>query len=384
MFGPRGVGKTWLLRNLFEAPLRADPPHAVVLDLLHQQPYLDLLSEPARIRRYLPKPDTDRPFWVIVDEVQRVPHLLSEVHSILEDPDFAQYRFVLTGSSARKLRRGGADLLAGRALVNHLYSLSALETGDSWELEQTLRWGSLPGVVTAASDELRREILRAYVGTYIREEIKEEQVLRKLEPFIRFLEVAAQANGEPVVYSKIADRAQVDAKAVARYFEVLEDTLIGFLLPPYTRSARDRALSLSKFYFFDVGVKNAIERTVGNVLPTGSSLWGRAFEHAIILEFVRLNAYQKRDDRFSHFRTKDGAEIDLVVERGRQKPLCVEIKSGRSIQDTEVRRLKRTTAAIPGGVPQILYDGHLEQEIEGVNVTPWKLFLTRWYRTSGL
>ena len=371
MFGPRGVGKTWLLRQFFEG--RSD---VVTLNLLKEETYLELLAEPGRIRRFLKTASTAEIQWMIIDEVQRVPALLNEVHDLLEDPKYHnKLHFALTGSSSRKLKRGGADLLAGRALVNNLYPLSVFETEDTWTLEQMLNWGSLPAVVTASSDELRADILRAYVGTYIKEEIKEEQIVRKLEPFVRFLEAAAQANGELVTYSNIASSAVVDAKAVGRYFEILEDTLIGFFLPPFTGSARERALGLSKFYFFDIGVKRAIERELGNFARPTSSVWGRAFEHHIILECLRLNSYFKRDAKFSHLKTKDGAEIDLIVEIGRKAPLCIEIKSSRSIAETEITKLLKISSAVPRGVPLIVYDGELEQNSAGVRIVPWRKFL---------
>lgn len=379
LFGPRGVGKTWLLRELFSQKPVADPSRTVTVNLLQEQLYLELLAAPDRLRRFI-KPGTEsEPSWIIIDEIQRVPSLLNVIHDVLEDSAYYdKLYFALTGSSARKLKRGGADLLAGRALVNNLYPLSYVETSESWPLEMALNWGSLPAVVTASSDELRSDILRAYVGTYIKEEIKEEQVVRKLEPFVRFLEAAAQANGTPIVNSKIGNASLVDSKAVGRYFEILEDTLIGFFLPPYTRSARQRALALSKFYFFDIGVKSAIERTLGSEVRPTSSEWGRRFEHFIILECLRLNSYYKRDAKFSHLRTKDGAEIDLVIEFNVNAPLCVEIKSSQLVAETEIAKLKRITGAVPGGVPIIVYNGTDELVSSGVRIVPWRNFLTEF------
>jgi predicted AAA+ superfamily ATPase len=375
LFGPRGVGKTWLLRELFPENIAGTPSNVSRVNLLEEQVYLEMLANPNRIRRYIqPLPSALQ--WIIIDEVQRVPALLHEVHDILEDPRYHdKVYFALTGSSARKLRRGGADLLAGRALVNNLYPLSHFETGEHWQLERVLNWGSLPAVVSATSDEIRSDILRAYIGTYIKEEIKEEQIVRKLEPFVRFLEAAAQANGELVTYSKIGTAALVDSKAVGRYFEILEDTLLGFFLPAYTRSARERAMTLSKFYFFDIGVKRAIERNLGTANKPLTSEWGRTFEHFIILENILLNSYFKRDAKFSQLRTKDGAEIDLIIEKGREAPLCREIKSSKTIPETEILKLIKITQAVPGGVPLIIYDGAAELNSSGVRIIPWQKFL---------
>jgi len=372
LFGPRSVGKTWLLRELFSA----NSADVITLNLLQEQLYLELLVNPERLRRYVKLGPHVRTQWIIIDEVQRIPAILNQVHDLIEDPEYhGKLYFALIGSSARKLKRGGADLLAGRALVNNLYPLSTFETEQEWSLEQNLRWGSLPAVVTASSDELRADILRAYVSTYIKEEIKEEQIVRKLEPFIRFLEAAAQANGELITYSKVANAAAVESKAVARYFEILEDTLLGFFLPAYTRSARERALTLSKFYFFDIGVTYAIEHALETNIRPNSSEWGRAFEHFIILECVRLNSYFKRDATFSYLRTKDGAEIDLIIERSRKAPLCVEIKSSERIPETEISKVLRISEAIPHGVPVIVYGGETEQLASQVRIIPWRKFL---------
>ncbi len=370
MFGPRGVGKTWLLREFFK-----QDSSVTILSLLKEDTYLELLSKPDAIRQFVTATKA-RPQWILIDEVQKVPALLATVHEILEEPKYhGILKFALTGSSSRKLKRGGSDLLAGRALVNNLYPLSFLETENNWGLNSALEWGSLPALVTSESDEIRAEILRSYVVTYLKEEIKEEQIIRKLEPFVRFLEAAAQANGELVKYSTLGEAALVDQKAVERYFEVLEDTLLGFFLPPYTRSARERALTLSKFYFFDIGVKRAIERALSLPIRRGSSEWGRSFEHYIILECVKLNSYFRKDAKLSQLRTKDGAEIDLIIEIPGKSPLCIEIKSSKIIPTTEINKLRRITQSVPKGIPIIIYDGEHERVEEGVRVVPWQMLL---------
>ncbi len=375
LFGPRGVGKTWLLRRIF-----ADSNRVATVNLLKEELYLELLTRPSTLRQFL-SIDGELAEWVVIDEVQRVPALLNEVHDILEDPNYhRKIKFALTGSSARKLKRGGADMLAARALVNDLHSLSLLEVGDDWQLSQALRWGTLPAVVTAESNEQRAEILRSYVSTYVKEEIKEEQIVRKLEPFVRFLEAAAQANGQPVAFSKIGDAALVDQKAVGRYFEILEDTLLGFFLPAFTRSARQRTILSSKFYFFDIGVKNALEKNITSDLRHGTSEWGRAFEHHVVLECLKLNSYHRKDARFSHLRTKDGAELDLIIELPKQKPLCVEIKSSRTVTVKDLAALKAITEAVDGGIPILVYDGEQERNENGVSVLPWKKFLEQVWR----
>lgn len=348
-----------------------DENTAVSLNLLNERLYLELLADPDRLRKYINLAST--PQWVFIDEIQRVPSLLNTVHDILEDPEFhGKVFFALTGSSARKLKRGSANLLAGRALVYRLYPLSVFETGDDWSLESALNWGSLPAVVTAGSDELRSEILQAYVGTYMREEIREEQIVRQIEPFARFLEAAAQANGTIVQYANIARAAIVDAKAVARYFEILEDTLIGFFLEPFSRSTRERTVAKAKFYFFDVGVQRAIDRTLNLALRPGTYAWGKAFEQLFIEECIKLNNYARLGAKFSFLRTKDGAEIDLIIEKPGCKPLCVEIKSGEEVADVEVTKLKSISEAVPDGEPLIVYCGESKLSIAGVPIVPWQ------------
>jgi predicted AAA+ superfamily ATPase len=376
LFGPRGAGKTWFVRESFKGS-----PNFVSLNLLKENIYLELISAPERLRNYVNYKNS--PQWIFVDEVQRVPALLNTVHDILEDPEtHGKVFFVLTGSSARKLKRGGANLLAGRGLVYNLYPLSTFETAGDWDLSNTLHWGQLPQVVTAESDELRREILQAYVGTYLREEIKEEQIVRQIEPFVRFLEAAAQANGTIIQYSNIARSALVDAKAVGRYFEILEDTLAGFFLEPFAKSVRERTVAKSKFYFFDPGVKRALDRNLDTPLRPGTYAWGKAFEHYFILECIRLNSYSRKNARFSYLMTKDGAEIDLIIECSGRRPLCVEIKSSESVAELEIRKLKQIASAVPDGQPLVVYAGLEELTVDNIRVVPWKKLLTELFGFS--
>lgn len=380
IFGARGTGKTWLLRRLFRPE-----EVAVQIDLLDEVRYLDHLSDPklleklvrSAIKKLNQEPQAK---WIIIDEVQRLPKLLNSVHLLLEDPEcHSKIFFALTGSSARKLKRGGANLLAGRALTYHLFPLTYAEAGEDWPLESFLHWGSLPAVVTAGSEQLQKEILMAYVGTYIKEEIKEEQIVRQIEPFARFLEAASQANTTVIQYSKIARAAMVNEKAVSRYFEILEDTLIGFFLEPFSRSTRERTVARAKFYFIDPGLVRALSRLLNSKIEPKSYAWGKAFEHFFILECYKRSNYARDDAKFSYLLTKDGAEIDLIVERGRNAPLCIEIKSGERVDEVVVRKLVSITESVPQGVPLVVYDGPDELEIEGVAVLPWRVALERYF-----
>lgn len=274
--------------------------------------------------------------WVLVDEVQRVPRLLDIVHRLIE---ITPKQFVLTGSSGRKLRRGASNLLAGRAFVYNLYPFTVPELGDVMTLNEALSWGTLPPVYSLSESDDKVQHLRAYALTYFKEEIVAEQLVRGLDPFRRFLEVAAQANGLILNYANIAKDVGVDPKTVVTYFSVLEDTLVGRLLPPYHRSIRKQQRANPKFYFFDVGVKRAIDRTLQLPLDAGTYEYGRLFEQFIVTQISHLASYRYPDWRLSYLRTHAGAEIDLLIERPGLPVVLIEIKSSLNVDDRDVRVL---------------------------------------------
>lgn len=336
MFGARGVGKSWLL----EATLTERT--GLWINLLRDKEFLRYSSDPGLLAAEVERSfSAERP-WVVIDEVQRVPALLNEVHALLEDRRFrGRLLFALSGSSARKLKRSGANLLGGRALVNQLYPLTAAEIGEAFNLEQVLAWGSLPAIVDESDPRVRAESLESYVATYLRQEIREEQIVRNLDPFSRFLEVAAQASGKIINYSAIGRDAATDSRAVARYFQILEDTLLGFILPPYHRSVRKQQGQSPKFYFFDLGVLRALQGNLAAPIVPRSSSYGQLFEHFVILEMLRLNAYYRTGHKFSYLITKDGAEIDLIIERRQQPTILLEIKSGDTPAAVDARHVAR-------------------------------------------
>jgi predicted AAA+ superfamily ATPase len=283
----------------------------------------------------------------------------------------------MTGSSARKLKRGGANLLAGRAFVLNLHPLSAFELGSAFSLTDALQWGTLPKVVGFQEPEDRKRFLRAYVQTYLKEEIQVEQAVRKIEPFRRFLEVAAQSNGEILNYSKLGREAGVEAKNVERYFQILTDTLLGFFLEAYHPSVRKRQLSKPKFYFFDAGACRAAQNTLDIPLPPRTYAYGKAFEHLVLLECIRLNDALERGFSFSYLRTKDGAEVDLIVERPGKSALLVEIKSSQNVDPTELRHLRELGKTIGDSERLVLSQERLPREVEGTTILPWQDGLRR-------
>jgi len=362
LFGPRGTGKTTLLARRFEKE------HTAWFDLLDSQVESQFARDPSdlyAIVKALPAEVTH----VIIDEIQKVPKLLDEVHRLIEEK---KKHFVLTGSSARKLKRGGANLLAGRAFVYHLYSLSCFELKEVFNLDKALKWGTLPTIYELQTDEDREAFLRAYVETYLKEEILDEQVVRKLLPFRKFLEVAAQCNGKIINFSNIAKDVGVDDKTVKEYFHVLEDTLIGFFLESHHNSFRKRLSAKPKFYFFDTGVARALSRQLSIPLIPKTPTYGDAFEHFLILEFIRLASYFQPDYRFSYVRTSSDVEIDLVVERPGQKLLCIEIKSRTEIDEKAIGPFKRLTKDIPDCEAVVLSQHRFVKQYDHVHCYPWQ------------
>lgn len=304
-----------------------------------------------------------------MDEIQKVPKLLDVVHSKIES---SETRFAMTGSSARKLKREGTNLLAGRAFVYNLFPLTHRELGDSFNLNSALMYGTLPGLLKFDSGEEKMAFLRAYALTYLKEEIWGEHIVRKLDPFRKFVEIAAQCNGELINFANIARDVGVDIKTVQSYFEILEDTLLGFMLEPYHRSVRKRQRQAPKFYLFDSGVRRALDRTLTIELKPGTYAYGKAFEHLVIAEAVRLNEYHQKDYRFSYLRTKDDAEIDLVVERPGTSTALVEIKSTSQVDDRDTRSLERFVSDIPKSEAFILSTDPKSKRIGKVKAFPWQ------------
>ena len=373
LLGARGTGKTWLLEQEFrEGAL-------LWANLLENRDFLKYQSQPELLRQEVEaalKKNTPGKEWVVIDEIQRVPQLLNEAHALIEDRILGErVKFALSGSSARKLKRGGGNLLAGRALLNHLYPLSSKELADDFDLTDVLSWGMLPAISKQSDTLIRTEQLETYVAVYLREEIREEQVVRNLDPFGRFLEVAAQTSGQIVNYSKIGRDCSVDSRAVARYFQILEETLIGAFLKPYHRSVRKQQGKSPKFYFFDTGVMRTLERTLASPISESSYGYGRLFEHFMIWEMIKNNEYSRKRYNFSYLITKDGAEVDLIVDRASKPPILIEIKSGRRPQLADARHLRDLQSGFSGCELWLVSQIEREREEAGVRFLHWNTAL---------
>lgn len=301
LFGARGVGKTTWAQSVI--------PEAKRLSLLDQRLYLRLLRDPHAIAEILGglKPHS----WVFLDEVQKIPSLLDEVHRLIEEK---KLKFILTGSSARKLKRGGANLLGGRALTLRMESLSSAELKEAFVLNDCLQWGGLPLVAQESSN--RAEILDSYVSTYLKEEIKEEGLVRKLEPFVRFLEVAGIVNAEILNLENIARDAAVPRSSLDGYFGILEETLLGTRLYPYQPGMKVREVKHPKFYWLDPGVARGAAGLLHE--PVDAAWLGKAFETWIFHE-IRVHSETARKFRpIYYFRTGAGVEIDFIIETRRK------------------------------------------------------------------
>lgn len=319
LFGPRGTGKsTWLEQVL---------PDALRLDLLNASLFLELSRDPHRLEALV----GSRPAgtWVVLDEIQKVPALLDEVHRLMES---RRWRFALCGSSARKLRRGGANLLAGRALTLAMESFSAAELGDEFDLDFALNWGLLPFV--RHESDAAADILAAYVNTYLKEELQAEGLIRNVPPFVRFLAVAGQMNGQVVNAQNIAREAAVARSTVDTYFAILTDTLVGHALPAWRPGLKVREAAQPKFYWFDPGVARAAAGLLRD--PVDRSWQGAALETLVFHELRIYNEVSRKHRPLSHYRTPAGVEVDFIIETARRRP-----GSPSRVVAVEVKRAER-------------------------------------------
>lgn len=327
LWGPRQTGKTTLLRAAY--------PGAVWIDLLKSEEFRRYLAHPEYLRQEVPA-DAPRPF-VVIDEVQKLPVLLDEVHWLHENRGV---HFALCGSSARKVKRGAANLLGGRALRRELLGLVSAELGERWDPVRMLNHGYLPRIYLA---EQPRRLLNAYVSDYLREEIAAEGLVRNLPVFSEFLNAAAFSDTEMVNYSNIARECGVSSPTVKSYFEILTDTLLGRWLPAYTRRPRRRVITSPKFYFSDVGVVNFLAKR-GRMEP-GSDLFGKAFENWCHHELVAYNLYSESFADLSFWRLTSGIEVDFVVDR---MQLAIEAKASGRISSNHLKGLRQLKIDHPG------------------------------------
>ncbi len=324
LLGPRQVGKSTLCRAL-----GAD----LYIDLADQSEFLSYSKDPARLGREVAS--LARKALVVIDEVQRVPALLNTVQS-LSDRAAGRLKFVLTGSSARKLKRGGANLLPGRVILERLDPLTVLEVNEPVDFDRALRLGMLPGIYWG--DEEAADVLGTYAQVYLREEIHAEAATKNLGGYARFLDTMAIISGQWVNYAKLSSDIEVAKETVRRFVQLLEDTLLAFRLPPFrpTRRTARRLVQRERVLLFDVGVRNALLGL--HARPMSPDQVGPLFEQWAMLQVIYLNHALRKGWRLSTYRTEAGAEVDLVIERPADV-IGVEIKAGRQVTVADTRGL---------------------------------------------
>ncbi len=366
LFGARGTGKSTWLRQMF--------PHALVLDLLDTSLQLQLTVNPHALESLI----GDRPagHWIVLDEVQKIPALLDEVHRLSE---LRRWRFALCGSSARKLKRGGADLLAGRALTFTMEPFCSAELEDSFSRDFSIDWGMLP--IVQADRANAPNILSAYVDTYLKEEIRSEGIIRSFPPFARFLSIAGQMNGQLLNMQNIAREAAVPRASVDGYFSVLADTLVAHFLPPYRPGLKVREAAHPKFFWVDAGIARA---AAGLLRDSVDRAWkGTSLETLIFHELRVYNTASGKHRPLSFYRTPAGTEIDFVIETQKRQPrrparvVCIEAKLSPR-WDRKWERAMRDLHASEGiHVERMIgvYTGERSYRFDDLDVWPVEEFL---------
>jgi predicted AAA+ superfamily ATPase len=350
LLGPRGTGKTyWAKTHLSQA---------IYLDLLNTEIYLTLLANPHRLSEFIPKDYHD---WVVIDEVQRIPALLNEVHRLIEQDKLL---FALTGSSARSLRKKGVNLLAGRALVYYMHPLILQEINQPIEMTDVLRHGLLPAILSEPDPEA---YLKAYVNTYLREEVLQEGLTRNLSAFSRFLELASFSQGQILNMSAIAREAHLNQKNISYYFDILDDLLLGYRLPIFTKRAKRKTIQHPKFYFFDVGIYQAL-RPKG-LIDSQAEIEGAALETLFLQSVRAINDYHGLDYQLSYWRTQTGFEVDFILY-GPHAFYAVEIKRAGTISVYDLKGLKAFQKDFPEATLLLVYTGAQELFLEGVRILP--------------
>jgi len=353
LWGARQVGKTTLLEHNY--------PQARYYDLLLSKEFERFLRKPSLLSEEVES--LIEGDLVIIDEIQKVPQLLDEIHSLIHRK---KIRFIMSGSSPRKIIRSGANLLGGRALKKVLYPLVSAEIPE-FNLLKAVNNGMIPRHYLVNNPWER---FRAYIGDYLNEEIREEALSRSLKTFSRFLEIAAISNGEMVVYKNIAQDCGIDHRTVKDYFDILKDTLVGYFIPGFTASVKRRAIIAPKFYYFDVGIANYLLNRK-NLLP-GTEGFGRSFEHLIIQELIAYLGYTHSIEQVSYWRTSSGFEVDAIIGSGR---IAIEIKSTSEVKSRHLKGLKAFREDFPQSRFIIISLDKYPRIMDGLEIMPAAHFL---------
>jgi predicted AAA+ superfamily ATPase len=358
LLGPRQVGKSTLVRSL-------NPDK--VINLADEELFLSYSKDPGRLKREIQT--IQHPSLIVLDEVQRLPPLLNTVQALLDEN--SPHRFIFTGSSARKLKRKGVNLLPGRVLLEYLDPLSIWELGELFDLEKALQRGTLPEVYL--DDQLGPEILSSYTNIYLREEIQTEAAAKNVGAYARFLDVAAEASGDWINYSKLASDSEIPKETIRRFFQILEETLIAFRIPAYRpKQIKRRVSQRDRFVFFDTGVRNAV---LGIHHPLSISEKGNVFEQWVLLQCLYFIHANKKEWKLSSYRTDGGAEVDLVLDTG-EKMIGIECKYGKNVSESQMRGLRSLEEIAHRPLEKyVVYQGESEQSFsKGELAIPFRKF----------
>ncbi len=360
LWGPRQTGKSTLLRAKY------GDSHWV--DLLMADQFRRYVSRPELLRQELEAENSGPGIQVVIDEIQKVPALLDEVHWLIENRGV---HFALCGSSARKVKRGAANLLGGRAVRYELHGLSANELGREFDLDRMLNHGYLPRIYQASRPA---RMLDAYIADYLKEEVAAESLVRDLQTFSNFLDVAALSDGEIVNFSNIARECGVSSHTSKSHFQILEDTLLGRWLPAYRKRPKRRVIGAPKFYFSDVGVVNRLARR--GELSAGSELYGKAFENWVFHELSAFMSYREVDDRLFYWRLASGIEVDFVIGN---MQVAIEAKSGTRITRDHLKGLRSLVEDHPGVKRRIVVcrEPQARRTEDGIDILPVTNFIRR-------
>ncbi len=358
LFGPRSTGKSYLIEKQLN-------DISYIIDLLDEKTYLRFSQNPS----FLIEVEQSIEFSkiIVIDEIQKLPHILDQVHLLIEKK---KRKFLLTGSSARKIKTDSTNLLAGRAWEANLFPLIFKEI-PNFNLTKHLQFGGLPQVYLAPTPEDTEEEIYAYVNTYLKEEIQREALVKKLPPFSRFLKVAALSNGQLINYASIANDSQISPSTVRNFFEILADTLVGFLVEPWMESKKRKAIQTSKFYFFDTGVARVLAGI--EHLEIHSNLYGVTFENWIANELRAFLSYKRIKKPLCFWRSVNGQEVDFLIG----DIIAVEVKSSAKISKSDLKGLKALKEENIFKKFYLISNDSIDRKIDDIGCLHWKTFLNQ-------
>ena len=361
LWGPRQTGKSTLLRALY--------PEAIWIDLLKAEEFRRYMQNPELLRQELP--DDGQCRFVVIDEIQKVPALLDEVHWLHENRNV---RFALCGSSARKVKRGHANLLGGRAIRYEMFGFIVAELYPSFDLTRMLNHGYLPKIYLSNQPQ---RLLNAYVANYLKEEIAAEGLVRNLPLFSEFLNMAALSDAEPVNFSTIARDCGVSSPTIKGYFQILEDTLLGRWLPSFRKRPKRRIAASAKFYFADVGVVNFLAKR--GAMESGSELFGKAFENWCFHELNAYNIYNDVFAQFSYWRLAGGTEVDFIVN---DMAVAIEVKASKKISAKHLKGLRSLQVDHPEVKKSLLVccEEKVRTTDDGITILPAEKFIEKLWQ----